>query len=158
MIPTILAVELTTSEIVVAIIVAVLGSGVLATLITVLAMRKKTNADTRATDTKTMTDLGHKFVELVNDFAVAKSDATSAEERHSLEKIASKEELSRLSDQVEKCEQEHLEWAEKENDWNQCKSAMLQFLIKAEPELQALTSQPTLLLAVAELRSRVEST
>lgn len=149
--PTVFAVELTTLEIIVGLIVAILGSSVISALITVFAGRRKAGADAHKTETETMTDLSEKFIDLVKDFAKAKRESISAEERHSLERIASSGELSDLRERVENCDREHIEWAE-------CKNAMLSFLVTIEPELQAITSQPTLLAAVTDLKGQIEET
>jgi hypothetical protein len=44
---------------------------------------------------------------------------------------------------------EHQEWAD-------CKANMLALLVTIEPELQRVTSQPTLLAAVASLKGKIE--
>ncbi len=151
MILTVLAAELTTSEIV----LGIAGSSVFAALVTgliaYLASRSKNNAEARSTDAKTISGLIGQFREVLNEVVQAKHEAISAEERHSLDRIASTREIAGLRAQVEKCDEEHQEWAE-------CRMNMLQFLVKIEPELQASTNQPTLLGAVQSLRSQIEET
>lgn len=121
-----------------------IGAIVLA-IVTFFLTRRKYNAET----SKTEAEIGEKFVALVDKFYAAKNEAISAEEKHSLERIASNRELSDLREQVENCESEHIAW-------NTCKMQMLEFLIGVEPELQLITSQPTLLLSVQTLKKQIE--
>jgi len=144
-------VELTTTEILITGASLLLSSGVLAAIITSLFVRRKTSSEAQKNEVDTIITLQKAFLEVVDEVKKAKSESNSAAEQHSLERIASNEELADLRERVEQCEVEHLKWAE-------CKSSMLEFLVKFEPELKQLTSQPTLLDAVHSVRSQIEAT
>ncbi|HEX3101105.1 MAG TPA: hypothetical protein VHQ01_04915 [Pyrinomonadaceae bacterium] len=152
MIPTMLAMEFSSGEIVgavVAVIVAFLGSNVVSAGIAARAVRRKTGAETNAIDAGALTELSKEFREVMKAFTQAQKEALSSEEQHSLERIENGIEMSALKEQVAKCELEHQEWAD-------CKANMLALLVTIEPELQRVTSQPTLLAAVASLKGKIE--
>lgn len=148
-IPTIIAAE--TSMDALTFIAALIGSNVLNTVAVYFAMRRKNRSEANKIDAEAIVAIGNAFRDLVKDFNEFSRRALSAEESHSLERIASREKLADLEEQVDKCEKEHLDWAE-------CKTSMLQFLITIEPQLQQITSATTLVDAVVSLRRQIERT
>lgn len=169
--PTILATDVSAGEIVGMIVAAVLGSSVLTAVVGGLFLLRKTRAEAHkthadadkaeaeadATETQTDIDLGKEFRSLLIDFETAKRQAISSEERHSLERIETGQQMSLLKEQIERCTLKHQERDQKEVAMHECHNNMLVLLMNLEPELKQITSQPTLLEAVASMRAQIQA-
>ncbi len=133
------------------VLVAALGLGgpVLTGLGTWLVMRRVNTSSAAKNNTDAIISIGNAFRDLLTDFDKVKRQALSAEETHSLERIASREKLAELENQVEKCEREHQDWAE-------CRADMLTFLMGIEPQLRTITGTTTLVNAVQSLKKQIE--